>query len=47
MTFKNPSFIEPRSYPTYEEWKLHSYASFYFLRVRSYPTYEEWKLVDN
>ena len=32
------------SYPTYEEWKLFSFAPKLERLRGSYPTYEEWKL---
>ena len=33
----------PRSYPTYEEWKLCILKLWWFRQSCSYPTYEEWK----
>ena len=34
---------QPRSYPTYEEWKLKHSSLVKFNGQGSYPTYEEWK----
>jgi len=34
----------PRSYPTYEEWKLNKNMDLSKSVSCSYPTYEEWKL---
>ena len=35
--------IYPRSYPTYEEWKLSVIITYRVSFMSSYPTYEEWK----